>query len=38
LAVRAGLEFVYDNLKERLTVARRRIDALLEELANPGRR
>jgi len=28
-------EFVFDNLKERLTTARKRIEALLTELANP---
>jgi hypothetical protein len=35
-AVRAGHEFVYDDLKERLSVARQRIDALLAELTNPA--
>jgi hypothetical protein len=34
-AVRAGHEFVYDNLEERLSVARRRLEALLAELVNP---
>jgi hypothetical protein len=34
-AVQAGHEFVYDDLKERLTVARQRIEALLSQLANP---
>ena len=34
-AVQAGHEFVYDNLNERLATARRRIEALLGQLANP---
>ena len=34
-AVHAGHEFVYDDLKERLLTARRRIEALLGQLANP---
>ena len=34
-AVQAGHEFVYDDLKERLSVARQRIEALLGQLANP---
>jgi len=34
-AVRAGHEFVYNDLKERLSVARQRIEALLAQLANP---
>jgi len=34
-AVQAGHEFVYQGLKERLSVARQRIEALLGELANP---
>jgi hypothetical protein len=34
-AVQAGHEFVYDQLKERLSVARQRIEALLSQLANP---
>lgn len=34
-AVLAGHEFVYDDLKERLSVARQRIEALLGQLANP---
>jgi hypothetical protein len=34
-AVQAGHEFVYDNLAERLATARRRIEALLGQLANP---
>jgi mono/diheme cytochrome c family protein len=34
-AVQAGHEFVYDDLKERLSVARQRIEALLGRLANP---
>jgi hypothetical protein len=35
-AVDAGHRFVYDALKERLSVARRRMEALLAQLANPG--
>ena len=34
-AVQAGHQFVYDDLKERLSVARQRIEALLGEIANP---
>lgn len=34
-AVQAGHRFVYDDLKERLSVARQRIEALLGQLANP---
>jgi hypothetical protein len=34
-AGRSVHEFVFDNLKERLTTARRRIEALLVDLANP---
>ena len=34
-AVQAGLEFVYEALKERLSVARQRIEALFTEIANP---
>jgi mono/diheme cytochrome c family protein len=34
-AVQAGHQFVYDDLKERLSVARQRIEALLAQLANP---
>ena len=34
-AVQAGHQFVYDDLKERLSVARQRIEALLSQLANP---
>lgn len=34
-AVQAGHQFVYDDLKERLSVARQRIEALLGQLANP---
>jgi hypothetical protein len=30
----AGHEFVFDNLKERLSVARQRTDALMDALAN----
>jgi hypothetical protein len=33
--VQAGHQFVYDDLKERLSVARQRIEALLGQLANP---
>jgi hypothetical protein len=33
----AGHEFVFDNLKERLSVARQRTDALMDALANRGR-
>jgi hypothetical protein len=36
-AVHAGHRFVFDDLEERLAVARRRTDALLAELANPAR-
>jgi Cytochrome c554 and c-prime len=34
-AVRAGHQFVFDELKERLSVARQRIEAMLGQLANP---
>jgi hypothetical protein len=34
-AGRSMHEFVFDNLEERLVTARRRIDALMGELANP---
>lgn len=34
-ATRAGHQFVYDELKERLSVARQRIEALFGQLANP---
>lgn len=34
-AVQSGHAFVYDNLKERLSTARQRIEALLAQLANP---
>jgi hypothetical protein len=34
-AVQAGHQFAYDDLKERLSVARQRIEALLAQLANP---
>jgi hypothetical protein len=34
-ATQAGHRFVYDIVKERLAVARQRIEALLGELANP---
>jgi hypothetical protein len=34
-AVEAGHAFVYDDLKERLSVARERLEALLGRLANP---
>ena len=34
-AVEAGHQFTYDSLKERLSVARKRIEALLGFLANP---
>ena len=34
-AVQAGHQFVYDDLKERLFVARQRIEALVAQLANP---
>lgn len=34
-AVQAGHQFVYDRLKERLSIARQRIEALLGQLANP---
>jgi hypothetical protein len=36
-AVQAGHEFVYDNLRDRLSLARTRTDALLERLANQPR-
>ena len=35
-ATQAGHQFVYDTLKERLSVARQRIEALLIEIANPS--
>lgn len=34
-AVQSGHQFVYDDLKERLSVARQRMEALLAQLANP---
>jgi hypothetical protein len=34
-AVQAGHQFAYDALRERLADARRRIEALFGELANP---
>lgn len=34
-AVQAGHQFEYDELKERLSVARQRLEALLAQLANP---
>ena len=34
-AVQAGHEFEYDNLKERLSVARQRLETLLGQVANP---
>ena len=34
-AVQSGHAFVYDNLKERLSTARQRLEALLGQLANP---
>jgi hypothetical protein len=34
-AVQAGHQFVFDDLKERLSVARQRLEALLGQLANP---
>jgi hypothetical protein len=34
-AVQAGHQFVYDDLKERPSVTRQRIEALLSQLANP---
>ena len=34
-AVHAGHEFTYENLKERLVVARQRLEALLGQVANP---
>ena len=34
-AVQAGHQFVYDTLKERLSVARQRIEALFTEIVNP---
>lgn len=37
-AVNAGHEFVFDNMNERLTVARERAEKLLDELTNPGGR
>jgi len=37
-AAAAGHAFVFDNLSERLDVARQRVDALLDGLANPGPR
>jgi hypothetical protein len=35
-ATQAGHQFVYDDLKERLSVARERIETLLSRLANPA--
>lgn len=37
-AVNAGHEFVFDNMNERLTVARERAEHLLDQLTNPGGR
>ena len=37
-AVLAGHSFVFDRLEERLGVARRRAETLLERLANPPAR
>lgn len=37
-AVNAGHEFVFDNMNERLTVARERAERLLDQLTNPGGR
>lgn len=34
-AVQAGHQFLFDDLKERLSVARQRLEALLGQLANP---
>jgi Cytochrome c7 and related cytochrome c/Cytochrome c554 and c-prime len=34
-AVQAGHQFIYDELKERLSVARQRMETLLGQLANP---
>ena len=34
-AVQAGHEFVYTNLNERLATARKRIEEMLGQLANP---
>jgi len=34
-AVQAGHQFMYDDLKERLSTARQRLEALLGQLANP---
>ena len=36
-AVQAGHQFVYDDLKERLSTARQRLDALLGQLTNRWR-
>lgn len=36
-ATQAGHAFVYDELKERLSTARQRLEALLGQLANPTR-
>lgn len=36
-AVQAGHKFVYDDLKERLSLARQRMEALLGQVANPAR-
>lgn len=36
-AVQDGHKFVYDDLRERLSVARQRLEALLGQLANPRR-
>ena len=34
-AVQAGHKFVYDDLRERLSVARQRMEAMLWQLVNP---
>ncbi|HSF87705.1 MAG TPA: hypothetical protein VLG28_18845 [Acidimicrobiia bacterium] len=34
-AIRAGHQFVFDGLRERLATARERVAALLERLVNP---
>jgi hypothetical protein len=33
--MQSGHQFVYDDLKERLSVARQRLETLLGQLANP---
>ena len=34
-AIQAGHQFVYDDMRERLSTARQRLEALLGQFANP---